>query len=349
MPDYNIEYTSWNNVGAKDIARSIDNDKIKGLSNKDEIIEFFNQAYDEGMNTNEINSLLGLNLKCASTSQVLRTTENLSQIINFYNKLDYIDRGNISYRANELGYERLNTLEKDINKAFDECEGYALIKLRRDRFEDRTRFDIEEVQKDVQTALKSLNELRDKLEIAYDNAKCIENHIPPQKPEYNLDSIAKRILGMSFEDFVKNNNLDFTKSITEAEAVNPNYENKAIYDKARAYVKEIKKLAKEELQNMRYDSGERLLNETVKYSNSSIELIDFETADKITKKSIDTLSSDIMKQAFLDAIKERFKASGIDNVTQNEQGKKTYNKEEYRIEILDNKNNKYTVDGKKIK
>ena len=230
-----IDYSNWSSDLRK-LAQKVDNnDDTKGLSNSKEVIEFFNSAYENGYDKKSINELFGLEITANSAVKRRAAANNteFSQYADYFNSLDYIDRSNLIYSANNIGYEKLAELEKDINTAFEECKGYGLIKTRRDRFEDRTRFDIQEVHNDVQTALESINELQAKLEKAYDKAKG-QTGSAPQYADYEtrLKNIAFSTLGESYEDFIAHNNLDFTKTITEAEAYDPKYKNSIVYGKA---------------------------------------------------------------------------------------------------------------------
>ena len=78
------------------------------------------------------------------------------------------------------------------------------------------------------------------------------------------------------------------------------------------------------------------MDETVKYSNASVELIDFAYDDTISENSIKNLSSDIMRRAFLEAINEDRSQTDIKS-PENEQteetnkNKKVYNRKAIEI------------------
>ena len=343
-----IDYSNWSSDLRKLAQKADNNDNTEGLSSSKEVIEFFNSAYENGYDTKSINELFGLEITANSAVKRRAAANNteFSQYAEYFNSLDYIDRSNLIYSANNIGYEKLAELEKSINTAFEECKGYGLIKTRRDRFEDRTRFDIQEVHNDVQTALESINELQEKLEKAYDKAKG-QTGSAPQYADYEtrLKNIAFSTLGESYEDFIAHNNLDFTKTITEAEAYDPKYENSIVYGKARAYVNQIKKLAREELQRTRTESGERLLDETIKYSNSSVDMIDFES-DDITADSITKMESAIMRQAFIEAITTEYQKTPVENTSADTEEKdgKYFDKTTKRFYIRKN-GQRYNING----
>ncbi|MBR6126816.1 hypothetical protein IKQ21_03940 [bacterium] len=353
--NFNLNYTEWENAKARKLAKKSDKDKIEGLNTVEEILNFFKKAEKNKIDVNEI---FGLELsekvrKAASAGQ----TSNIdyTEFVNYFNSLDDNKKSDITYRANSIGQDILYQLEKDVNQAFENCEGYQLIKLKRDRFEDKVRFNLEEVQNDVTVALNSINELQKDIEKAYDKAKGLEG----TKSEYTdydaqLKQIAQEKLGMSYEEFIEKYKdvLDITESITESQALDPDYENAEFYERARAYVKEIKKLARDTLQDTRTNSGERLLEETVKYSNSTVELIDFECED-INSGSIANMSSDIMRRAFLEAIDEERSKTDIktpesENTEKTNKNKKVYNRETGKIEII-TPEGIYNINGTKQK
>ena len=345
--DLNVQYTNWEDKKAQKLAEKYDKDGKAGLNTVEEILKFFEKAQKKNIDINEIFGL-DLSAKARRASAKQPAEKNYEKLVNYYNSLDDTKKSDIGYQAHNIGYELMYQLEKDINTAFENCKGYGLIKLRRYRFEDKVRFNLEEVQNDVTVALNSVNELQKDLEKAYDTAKGTEG-TEAKYVDYNaqLERIAQQKLGMSYDEFVEKYKdiLHTTESITESEAMNPQYEHAEFYDKARTYVREIKKLARETLQETRTESGERLLDETVKYSNSSIELIDFEY-DGVTNNSINNMSSDIMRKAFIEAVEADYNKTDIDETKADSQSKdgKYFDKENHKYYIIKN-GKKYNING----
>ena len=213
--DLNVQYTNWEDKKAKKLAQKSDKDGKAGLNTVEEILKFFRRAQKKNVDMKEI-----FGLELSNKARKVQAAESsagtgYAEIINYFNSLDYDTRNEITYRANNIGYEILYQLEKDINTAFENCEGYTLIKLRRDRFEDKVRFNLEEVQKDVTTALNSVNTLQEEIEKAYDTAKGTEG-TEPEYENYNekLAEIAQEKLGMGYDEFVEKHraNNSFTKT-----------------------------------------------------------------------------------------------------------------------------------------
>ena len=338
--NFNIDYSKWGDVKAQKLAKKSDKDKIEGLNTVEEILNFFRRAEKKNV---DVNGIFGLELsekvrRAASAGQI--SNADYTEFVNYFNSLDDNKKSDITYRTNNIGRDILYQLEKDINQAFEDCEGYRLIKLHRDWYEDKSRFDLEEVQRDVTTALNSINELQKNLEKAYSTAKGVDGTEPESvKYEEQLDNIAHQKLGMSYEEFTEKYKdiLDITSTINYSDAFNPQYEHYDFYKKALEYKKAITKYARETLQETRTESGERLLDETVNYSNASIELIDFEYED-IDNGSIANMSSDIMRRAFLEAIDEDRSKTDITapengSAEKTNKNKKVYNRKARKIEI----------------
>ncbi len=340
MFEFNIDYSQWSNPLVKRAVECADTDDIFGLS-KEEVSVFVKKAEDAGFETDMIDNLVKSSLKEYDNGQ-------LAKAIDYFNKLSYYERSDVMTRTGELGYQRCSKMEQDYNSAFEQCEAYKLIKARPDRFEDKIRFDFQEVHDDVDKALKSLNELKDKLQKIIENANGVKKHTIPEMTQYDLDEIANRILGMSYEEFINSYDLEFTKSTTINDL---NNEQKIIYDKARAYVKEIKKLARDELQNTRWDWGEKLSDETRKYSDASVQLVDYTDEDYIlTENAIDNLSSGIVRESFKEALFEKYNATGINLTQENEESPngKFYNTQTHQVEIIKDGQN-FDLNGKKRK
>ena len=349
----NVNYSNWKNDIAKDIASKCDTDGIYGL-NGNEVQIFKTTALDSGLSESTITELLG---GCFSTKNKLTSNPNFAKAIDYYNSLDSYNRSNVTYETYNLGQRYLYELEKNIDQAFIDCKAYQdilIVPQKRPRPEKLLNFDIEYLRKLTNDDMNELHELKQKIEYIIEEANEKNEHVTIERTPFDIESLAKEHLGMSYQEFSEKykDELEFCKTVTYADLTTMNETQRYVYSKAKAYAKELLLTTINEAHTVRWDYGDRLLEETSKYNEDCLKLSDFEYGG-LKMEDFNNLSSGIMKKSFKEALLKEYsdyEASGIKNESKEEQFKKPQkiiDKNSIKIKLPDG--SEYNIDGSRIK
>ena len=272
------------------------------------------------------------------------TGEEFKRAREYYNSLAQWspERQKVTYTTYEKGQDLLYKMEKDYDQAFINCETYSDIILPRPRWpwrrRDITDFNIVEMKQRLEEDMEALNELKDTLQIIFENANGEETHTAPERIEYDFDKMAKDKLGMPFEQFVEQNGTYYASG-------NPN----EAYVKAKSYVNAMTDFVRDQAYLVRWDSGEDLQNETSKYLDNMYGISDMEYTG-ITDEALNGITSGIMKRAFEAALIEQFSTVGIDSTTVDRTKiGKYYDKNKKQTYIFTPNGKKYDISGKEVK
>ena len=224
-------------------------------------------------------------------------------------------------------------MEKAIDQAMMKCDAYKdIVIVPRwhyrfyPNFDDRLiNFDIDELRQVTTRDMASLHELKDRLEYIVEEANGIESHTEPDKTEYDVDVLAQKYLGMSYQEFASKykNELEFCKTVTYADFASMNETQRMVYSKAKAYAKEMLQTTILEAHTVNWDIGERKVDETLKATNDMYLISDFEY-DGITKEGLAQIQSGIMYKAFEEALISKYQELDPDGV-ESVKGTKTVN------------------------
>ncbi len=320
-----IDYSNWANTKLQAYAKQVDKDGVKGL-NGQEIFEFARLAKTNNVERTEIAALLGANF-----SQKMSLPENRNPEFNkaaecYNDKMDSNERSEVTNNTYNNLQTRLYEMEKAVDDAFIECDAYKdMVIMPRGYyryypyFNDRlTNFDIEEIRNLTSKDMDSLHELKDKIEYIMENANGETEHNEPQRTEYDIEALAEKHLGMSYEEFASKYGaeLEFCKTVTAADFSSMTETQRMVYRKAKAYAAEMLTTTINEAHTVNWDAGERKLEETLKATDDMYVISEFET-DGITEDGLNSLKSGIMYKAFEEALVAKYKElepSGIKEI-----------------------------------
>ena len=332
----NIDYSAWTNQKAVKIAKKVDKDGIAGLSLQ-EAFNFVQKAYAQNIDKSEIYELIGLSV---SNNAKTRRAENpapsrerntdFDKAVNYYNQnMDWTQRNSVTNQTFTNLETRLYNMEKSIDQAFIDCDAYkdiVIVPRWHYRFYPYldTRlinFDIEELRNTTAKDMNALHQLKDKVESIIEEANGINEHTEPQKTEYDIDALAQKHLGMSYEEFEEkyHDELEFCKTATMADLGQMTPTQAMVYSKAKAYAKEMLNITINEAHNVNWDAGKRKTEETLKATGDMYTVMEFED-DNITEEGLNKIQSGIMYKAFEEALisKHReFDPTGVEGVKVN--------------------------------
>ena len=251
---------------------------------------------------------------------------DLNNAIDNYNKLDYYDRSAITYETSDSVQSKLYRMERRIDDSFANCKAYqdiCIIPRWHYRYypymqEKLLNFDIQEIRTRTDADMKSLQDLKNKIEYVIEDANGEKEHKKPETTHYDIEELAQKHLGMSYADFDKeyHNELEFCKTVTYADFNLMNERQAFVYGKAKAYAKEMLETTINDARKTRLDYGERLLDETNKTSDDLIAMSDFEF-DGINDENWAKLKSGIVINSFKEVLKKNLsgnKPNGINDL-----------------------------------
>ncbi len=298
------------------------------------------------------------------SEQVNKTSQknsdyDLKNAIDSYNNLDYYDRSAITYETSDSVQSKLYRMEHRIDNAFANCKAYqdiCIIPRWNYRYypyiQDKLiNFDIQEIRTRTDADVKSLQDLKDKIEYVIEDANGEKEHKKPETTNYDIEELAQKHLGMSYEDFDKeyHNELEFCKTVTYADFNLMNERQAFVYGKAKAYAKEMLETTINDARNTRLDYGERLLDETNKTSDDLISLTDFEF-DGINDENWAKLKSGIVINSFKEVLMKNFSGNnqnGINDLITKPSLTKTIKKiENGEVVVITPNGLKYHVNGR---
>ena len=333
----NVDYSTWSNQKAVEIAKKVDTDGVKGLQGQ-EISKFMTSAIDNNMKQAEIFELMGLNIsntRAASSKMVSRPSNpDFDKAVNYYNtQMNSSQRYDVTQKTYANLEQRLYKMEQAINQAYTDCEAYSDIMIMPrwhyryyPYFEDRLlNFDIADIRTRTTEDMESLHELKDKVEYIMEEANGETTHNEPIKTQYDVDALAQKHFGMSYEQFAETykNELEFCKTVTYADLYAMNETQRKVYAQAKAYAKEMLEITTNEAHTVNWDVGERKLDETLKASGDMYTITEFEY-DGITEQGLSEIKSGIMYKSFEDALITKHRdldPTDIEKITTNAQSK----------------------------
>ena len=305
-----IDYSNWTNTRLKAFAAHADKDGIRGLSSQ-EVFDFVRIAKENKVEQREISELLDANF---SKSSALKTTTNtdFDRAVDFYNNnMNSYERSDVTDKTYNNLHTRLYEMEKAIDDAFIECDAYKDIIIvprgyykHYPYFNDRLiNFNIEEIRNTTSKDMESLHKLKDKIEYIMEEANGVTEHSEPSKSNYDIEALAKKHLGMSYEEFASKYSaeLEFCKTVTQADFTSMSETQKMVYRKAKAYASEMLSTTINEAHTVNWDAGERKQEETAKATDDMFVISEFET-EGVTEDGLMSLKSGIMYKAFEEAL-----------------------------------------------
>jgi len=215
-------------------------------------------------------------------------------------------------------------------------------------------FDIDELRTRTTNNMNSLNEIRDKLEYIIEEAKGETNHTTPAKTEYDVDALAQKHFGMSYEEFAAMypDELENCKYVTYATLSTMNETQAYVYSRAKAYAAEMLDITLNEAHNVHWDIQERKLYESLDASGDIYLLSEFEY-DGITPEGIAEFKSDISYNGFEKALISKYQElnpTSVSEVKEEESIKKPVKRiVNGNILIFNPDGSVYTLKGEKIK
>lgn len=267
------------------------------------------------------------NINSEQVDKMPQKDNDLKNAIDSYNKLDYYERSELTYETSDSVQSKLYRMEHRIDDAFANCKAYqdiCIIPRWHYRYypymqEKLINFDIQEIRTRTDADMNSLQDLKDKIEYAIEDANGEKEHNKPATTHYDIEELAQKYLGMSYEDFDKeyHDELEFCKTVTYADFNSMNERQTFVYKKAKAYAKEMLETTINEARNTRFNYGERLLDETNKTSDDLSTITDFES-DGISEESWTKLKSGIVINSFKEVLKKNLfgnKPSSINDLT----------------------------------
>ena len=316
-----IDYSVWINKQAAQIASSVDKDGVKGLQGK-EIFDFTKAAKDNKIDKTEVYELLGLNVSKtrAGSTKAREHSPEFDKAVEFYNSsMNSSQRYSVTRQAEMNITEILGDMERDINAAYQDCAAFNdpdMMVVRMSpyryymypRFYDRLlNFDIDEIRTRTTKDMDSLNEIRDKIEYIMEKANGETTHTTPQKTEYDVDAIAQKHLGMSYEEFAQKypKELENCKYVTYASLYNMDATQADVYSRAKSYAAEMMDITLSEAHNLHWDIQERKLYESLDASSDIYLISDFEF-EGITPEGLAEFKSGISLNGFEQALIDKY-------------------------------------------
>ena len=245
------------------------------------------------------------------------TNPDFDKAVDYYNdKMTYSERYEVTRNTYTNLENRLYDLEKELDKAFQNCEAYQdIVIVPRwhyrfyPRFNDQLiNFDLDELRTRTTKDMASLYKLRDDAACIFEKANGVEKHIEPEKIKYDVDEIATKHLGMSYKEFAESykEELEFCKTVTYADLYTMSDSQKYVYYKAKAYAEDMLTTTVLEAHTVNWDISEKKVDETIKATNDMYSITDFEY-DGITEREFNNIKSGITLKAFEDALLEKYK------------------------------------------
>ena len=316
---YKIDYSTWTDSKLKSLAQDADKDGKEGLQSG-EIIDFTRSAIENGFSNvdlfekiNSKTSKIGLKMAASATSS--KTYNSTDPLFNnakdYYNeKMTYFEKSDITSNTYTILQEKLYKMERAIDNAFQECDAYkdiVIVPRYHYRFYPNwdTRlmdFNLDELRSMTTRDMESLYKLKDNVEYIIEEANGETKHNEPEKTEYDVDDMAKKYLGMSYEEFVAKYKADFTYADMQSESA----EIRAAYLKAKAYAKAMLQTTTNEAHTVNWDVGNRKTDETLKATGDMFTISEFED-EGITEGGLAELKSGIMFKSFEEALIDKYK------------------------------------------
>jgi len=329
-----IDYSTWKNVTFKSYAMQADKDGVKGLSGQ-EIFDFTKLALNNNADRAEISELLGAQFSRSVSGIVWKQNPEFGKASEYYNNnMNDSERSDVTSKTYSNLETRLYNMEKAIDQAFVDCETYqdiVIVPKRYYRFypnfnDQLINFNLEEIRNLTSKDMEALHELRDKVEYILEDANGLDEHNEPDKKEYDVDKLAQKHLGMSYEEFVSKYaaELEFCKTVTAADFGSMSDTQRMVYAKAKAYASDMLNTTILEAHTTNWDVGERKTDETLKATDDMFTISEFET-DGITDEGLSKIKSGIMYKAFEESLIDTYhelSPSGIEDVKQDNQPKK---------------------------
>ena len=277
--------------------------------------------------------------------------------------MDTTQRYSVTQKTYENMEERLYKMEKEIDKAFLECDAYHdIIIVPRwhyrfyPRFNDQLiNFDIEDLRNRTTKDMESLQALKDKANSIIEEANGETTHTEPEKTHYDVDEIAQKHFGMSYEEFAAKykDELDYCKYVTYADLRLMNDTQAYVYGRAKAYAAEMLNITINEAHNVNWNIGDKKLDATLKTSGDMMTISDFEY-DGITDKGLAEIQSGITYKSFEDALIDKYNelknATAIDSAETETKPQKPIKKiVNGKLLIFNPDNSIYDLNGNRIK
>lgn len=318
----NIDYSNWSNKQAANIAKMVDTDGITGLKGK-EILKFYQSAIASDIQKADIYELMGVNISKTrgdSKAHAREKTPEFDKAVQYYNdKMDYNQRYSVTRKTNQILEENLYKLERDINIAYQDCAAFndsdIMVVIHSPyrywtypRFRDRLiNFDIEEIRNRTTKDMESLNEIKEKVEAIMAEANGESEYEKPTKTEYDADAIAKKHLGMSYEEFAAkySNELEKCKYVTYGDVGLMDETMAFVYGRAKAYAAEMLETTIQEAHNVHWDIQERKLYVSLEAAGDEYTISEFEY-EGITEEGLAQINTGIMFKSFEEALIDRY-------------------------------------------
>lgn len=321
MSKINIDYSAWTNQKAVQIAQQVDKNGVNGLQGQ-EISAFMRAAVENKIQKEEIFELMGVEINTQKTGSVSARRASKSsnpyfdKAVSYYNnKMNYYQRYDVTQDTYSNLEQRLYEMEKEIDQAYIDCAAYSdilIVPRWHYRFYPNLEnkllnFDIEEIRNHTKTDMESLHELKDKVEHIIENANGEKTHAEPEKTKYDIEALAQKHLGMSYEEFVKKykDELEFCKTVTYADLSSMSETQRLVYSKAKAYAKEMLTITINEAHTVNWDTGRRKTDETLKATGDMYTISEFED-EGITDQGLAEIKSGIMFKAFEEALVKKY-------------------------------------------
>ena len=117
---------------------------------------------------------------------------DLKNAINNYNKLDYYNRSKLTYETSDSVQSKLYKMERRIDDVFANCRAYqdiCIIPKWHYRYypymqEKLINFDVQEIRTRTDADMKSLQNLKDKIEYSIEDANGEKEHNNPKQMQY---------------------------------------------------------------------------------------------------------------------------------------------------------------------
>ena len=244
--------------------------------------------------------------------------------VDYYNKeMSSYEKSNVTNDTYNNLQQRLYDMEHSIDQAYLECQAYqdiVIVPRWHYRYypywEDKLiNFDIEDLRTRTTQDMESLHELRDKVEYIIEEANGTTEHNEPAKKDYDVDKLAQKHLGMSYEEFAEkyHDELEFCKTVTYADLGSMTESQRFVYSKAKAYAREMLETTVNEAHTTNWDIGDRKLEETLSATENMYTISDFEY-DGITEENWAEVKSGIMRKAFEEALISKYQKLKPDGV-----------------------------------
>ena len=318
-----IDYSQWKNKSAFYMAKRSDKNGVPGLQGT-EVFGFVKEAKASNLEKAEIFELMGLNIptaRAASSASAREKSPEFIKAVDCYNtKMDQTQRHSVTVMTNNNLTIRMRNMERDIETAYQNCAAFNdpdIMVVRTSpyrywsytRFYDRLiKFDIDEIRTRTTKDMDSLNEIREKVEHIIKDANGETNYEAQKKTEYDVDAIAKKHLGMSYQEFAKKyaKELEQCKYVTYADLYNMDSTMAYVYDRAKSYAAEMLDTTILEAHNTHWDTQERLLYASLDASSDVYAVSEFEW-EGITDDGLNEIQTGLMYKSFEEALIDKYR------------------------------------------